>query len=139
MSTATTYFVEPLAEDGLPDYRAIILGTQSAPPHDQNAAIPLLQATWGIKADNSLNQLISKELGIEPFPLSDDEFDIHNKRLWQPELKKIERSNERQKALETAVVLTDKLESQFLASLLFRQQLRKACSGISIERPVRCI
>jgi len=50
LSKSTTCFAEPLAQDGFPDYDAILIGAQSMPAQDQNAAIPLLQATWRISA-----------------------------------------------------------------------------------------
>jgi len=65
VSRETTYFTEPLAADGLPDYRAAILALEGPkPPPEENAAAGLLQVCWPLGIPDSHLPAVCEGLGI---------------------------------------------------------------------------
>lgn len=98
VSRETTYFTEPLAADGLPDYRAAILAMEGPkPPPEENAAAALLQVCWPLGISESHLPAVCEALGIPCEPperplrephrdaaskISRDEFDAALERPW---------------------------------------------------------
>ncbi|QDU57314.1 hypothetical protein [Aeoliella mucimassa] len=67
VSPTTTVVTSPLAEDGLPDYsQYLLLQSAEGVTPENNAAIPLLQATWWADFDSAQQTLVCQQLGIEP-------------------------------------------------------------------------
>ncbi len=65
VSRETTYFTEPLAADGLPDYRAALLAMAGpAPLPEENAAAALLQVCWPLGIDESVLPAVCDALGV---------------------------------------------------------------------------
>ncbi len=65
VSRETTYFTEPLAADGLPDYRAVVLAMEGPiPPPEENAAAGLLQVCWPFGIDATDLPAVCTALGI---------------------------------------------------------------------------
>lgn len=66
VSRETTYFTEPLAADGLPDYRDAILAMEGPkPPPEENAAAGLLQVCWPLGIPDSHLPAVCEALGIQ--------------------------------------------------------------------------
>lgn len=65
VSRETTYLTEPLAADGLPDYRAAMLAAMGpAPTPEDNAAVELLQVMWPLGIQATDLPAVCKALGI---------------------------------------------------------------------------
>ncbi len=80
VSKETTFITEPLREDGLPDYRAYLLGQSSeGVTHENNAAVLLWQAMWPGDLAQEHWLPMSRALGLSGIPTngmvepSDDE------------------------------------------------------------------
>jgi len=72
VSRETTYLTEPLAADGLPDYRAALLAMAGpAPPPEENAAAALLQVCWPLGIDDADLPKVCAALGIPNEPPAD--------------------------------------------------------------------
>ncbi|MCC9606795.1 hypothetical protein LOC68_16070 [Blastopirellula sp. JC732] len=67
ISPETTVLTEPLTADGQVDYvTAVIEQQRVGVTQDNNAAIPLLRATWPCELEPNEQQIVCEELGIEP-------------------------------------------------------------------------
>lgn len=65
----TTFVTEPLAPDGLPDYKAAFLAHLGpAPPPEENAAAGLLQVVWPLGMDAADLPAVCMALGIPNVP-----------------------------------------------------------------------
>lgn len=65
VSRDTTYLTDPLAADGLPDYRAAMLSAMGpAPKPEDNAAVELLQVMWPLGIQATDLPAVCKALGI---------------------------------------------------------------------------
>jgi hypothetical protein len=72
VSRETTHITAPLAADGLPDYLAHALSLYGPPPPpEQNAAVPLLRATWPMEFEPADLPVVCKALGIPATPPTD--------------------------------------------------------------------
>lgn len=72
VSRETTLITTPLAADGLPDYLTHMLSLYGPPlPPEQNAAVPLLRATWPMEFDAADLPVVCKALGIPATPPTD--------------------------------------------------------------------
>ena len=65
----TTVILAPLAANGLPDYKATVLGLlgRGTPPED-NVAIPLLAALWPMGIEEAELRVICREIGADDSP-----------------------------------------------------------------------
>ncbi len=71
VSRETTYVIEPLDADGLPDYAAAWLAMAGpAPPPEENAAVLLLQTCWPLVISRDL-PAVCRSLGIPKDPPSE--------------------------------------------------------------------
>lgn len=69
VSRETTFITESLRADGLPDYVAHMLDlTGRGTPPEENAAVGVLQATWGGGLDAARLAAVCAELGIPDTP-----------------------------------------------------------------------
>jgi hypothetical protein len=65
VSRETTFLTEPLAADGLPDYRAAMLAAIGpAPKPADNAAVEHLQVMWPLSFEEADLPMVCKALGI---------------------------------------------------------------------------
>lgn len=65
VSEETTWITSPLGADGLPDYSAHVLAALGpAPPPEENAAVPLLEALWPMEFAGPDLALVCKAIGI---------------------------------------------------------------------------
>lgn len=65
VSRETTFLTEPLAADGLPDYRAATLAAIGPPPKpEDNAAVEHLQVMWPLSFEEADLPAVCKALGI---------------------------------------------------------------------------
>ncbi len=72
ISRETTCITEPLAADGLPDYRAALLAMAGpAPPPEENAAAALLQVCWPLGIDRADLPNVCAAIGIPNEPPSE--------------------------------------------------------------------
>lgn len=72
VSPETTFITEPLAADGLPDYRAALLAMAGpAPPPEENAAAALLQLCWPLGIEEADLPKVCAALGVPNEPPGD--------------------------------------------------------------------
>jgi hypothetical protein len=65
VSERTTLITAPLAADGYPDYSAHVLASYGpAPPPEENAAVPLLEALWPMEFTPGDLALVCRAIGI---------------------------------------------------------------------------
>ncbi len=82
ISPQTTVITEPLADDGLPDYAAHVLGkmNEGVTPKN-NGAIPYLQAMWPAELDIAQQQVVCTELGMDMPPTDGMQEPYSDKKL----------------------------------------------------------
>lgn len=81
VSKQTTYLTEPLAADGLIDYRQAIVDLQGKDVlPEENAAIPFLQATWPCDLDAEHQVLVCDALQMK-VPAADGMEQLYNEEL----------------------------------------------------------
>lgn len=65
VSRETTFITDPLAADGLPDYRAAMLAAMGPPPKpEDNAMVELLQVMWPAGISEANLPVVCKALGV---------------------------------------------------------------------------